>query len=174
MRTGAAVLLLAMALAGQVSAQAPATHEISFSGGLARIEGDDSATESTAWGGGSFAVHAGRGFMRLEYEYFRRTFENVIVGIDFPDENEHFHLIGAGWLIERGNGRFKPFFQVGGTFAIQSSNLNRGGDYVGPTLSGGATVTVVNDLFIRPELRWKFLIGSITPFQPGVTVGWRF
>ena len=170
---GALAAFLSIAGAAPMYAQSPGALQISGTGGLARIAGE-AAPVSSAWRGASFAVRAENGYLKFDYEHFRRYFANDFGVVDGPDQREQFHLIGAGWVIESMPGRVTPFFQAGATFGIQTSNRERTKDLIGPALSGGATVAFANGSFIRPELRWKLLRGPIMLFQPGITVGWRF
>jgi len=116
-------LIVFLTIAAPLYAQAPGAREVSATGGLARITGE-AIPVSSGWGGASFAVRIGRGHIKFDYEHFRRFFSNDHAGIDGPDQREQFHLIGAGWLIEWEPRGFRPFFQVGGIFGIQTSSFD--------------------------------------------------
>jgi hypothetical protein len=149
-----------------ISAQAQSGMEISGTGGWLRASADDAAVVDGGWVGASFKARLGRPEIKVDYEFFHRNFTN---------EKESIHLIGAGWLVQRRSGRVRPFYQVGWTFGVQTSDRHARSGLMGLALSAGLKANVTDRLFLSPELRWKLLgPGPMMLVEPGVTLGWQF
>ena len=74
MKFSPVALAAVMNIAVPLYAQAPGAHEVSASGGIASIGGDDAATVSSPWVGASYAIRAGRGYIKFDYEVLSPPF----------------------------------------------------------------------------------------------------
>jgi len=153
--------------------------EISGTAGFGSVWGEDVETQTLAFGGASFMLKIIRPEVKIDYEYVPW------------DRKGRLHMIGAGWLIQ-GSKNMRPFFQFGWTWGFERYHVqgtfpgrlpgdlpiyvNRNFTEIlhGPALSAGFTIPFRREMFVRPELRWKFITpGPMMMLLPAVSFGWR-
>src|SRR5688572_13180450 len=138
-RLSLAVLAAGFCFAPNV-AQAQSDFEISGTAGGLHASADDAVSVYSGWVGASFKARLGRPELKVDYEFFRRNFSTA---------RQSVHLIGAGWLVQRRSGRVRPFYQVGWTFGVETSDRNRNSrnGFMGIALSAGLKANVTDRLF---------------------------
>jgi hypothetical protein len=140
--------------------------EISVAGGWIDVDQDDATSANAGWVGSSFKVRIRRPEIKVDYETFRRN---------YPNARQRFHLVSAGWLIQTDPRRVRPFFFLGWTLGVQTSEGRQNQGFQGLATAAGLTVSPSGKFFIRPELRWKLLgPGPMSLIEPGAAVGWQF
>lgn len=157
-------LLASIALALPAVAQ---TADLSIVGGGGFSAGEEQDTHAVSAVGLSFGYpYSGR--HRIQFDYL---FNNVHGSI----ENRHFAT--GSYVMQANRGRTRPFFQIGAgvvrrTFSTPFGWAND--TSFAAVFGGGATISMWESLFIRPQVRLYGHVGPTLTVLPSVAVGYRF
>ncbi len=157
-------LITAIVLAVPALAQ---TADLSVVGGGGFSAGEEQDTHAVSAVGLSFGYpYSGR--HRIQFDYL---FNNVHGSI----ENRHFAT--GSYVMQGTRGRTRPFFQIGAGVVRRtfSTPLGWANDTsFAAVFGGGATISVWESLFIRPQVRVYGHVGPTLTVLPSVAVGYRF
>jgi hypothetical protein len=158
------------------------SYELAAGVGRGVANADDIQTVAASSANVSFKARLGRPELRFGYD--------VLFGHDsFPNG---LHIGTVAWFIQTRSGRTRPFFQFGAAAAgirqrtraeypqpdgtVQVIEHKETRFVVGPSIGAGLTVDLSKRVFLRPEIRLNFLVGStiMTTVVPAISIGYRF
>ncbi|MGE5568067.1 MAG: hypothetical protein ACM3S5_03425 [Rhodospirillales bacterium] len=141
--------------------------DLSIVGGGGFSAGDDQDTHGVSAVGLSFGFpYSGSHRIQLDY-----LFNNVHGAI----EDRHFAT--ASYVLQGARGRTRPFFQIGAGVVrrtFRAGPLRANDTSFAAVFGGGATISVWESVFIRPQIRIYGHVGPTLTVLPAVSVGYRF
>ena len=154
--------------------------EASGVGGLGVADGDGYGKSRVPSGGLTFGLPCGSAH-KVQFDYAFGHLERR-----FIDYNRHF-LTGS-YVFQPGQGRSRPFLQIGAGVQYETNNANQvvgryfpSNDFrtvFAAALGAGVTVELGRSAFLRPQVRTYLAPGPTNSVNvtvlPSVGFGWRF
>jgi hypothetical protein len=161
--------------------------EVSGNGGLGLAERNSFGLQRVSSAGAAFGCSfLSRHKLQFDYTFGHIERETEASGGYSPSiHNRHFFT--ASYVLQKRQGRYRPFLQIGGGVQYETNNdnqvvnryLNSGArTSVAGIVGGGLTIRLSSSVFVRPQIRAYPAAGpghtvNVTAL-PSCALGWQF